>query len=389
MRRGLDSLGDRHEVGRCRLLANLAIFCAAAPDEHAVSHRVLREAEALAERLEQPKLTAAVLQARTVLQFCYMQLPEVVEVGRPAVAQRHELGELYDVCEISWEVLQAHLVRGQFRDFLELGTDLEAMSARVGNVNAYYVNRITRTYHCFITTGDLARSEAAARSDIEDAARVDWAWRSWSYATLGLARFYAGDWTMARSELDTAVRLHPESYWDGMVPSFVLVARAYAGEREALDPLHADRSRLLGIRDENPWRVWEQLVNVVESLAVLGDSKDAADLYPLVLNGIQKGVVVTWQLCLWQMVAGIAAASGEHWDAAQEHFETALRQAHDLPHKIAQPEVRRWYARMLLDRSAPGDHDKARTMLGEAVEVYEAIGMRRHLEIAREMLSGV
>ena len=73
------------------------------------------------------------------------------------------------------------------------------------------------------------------------------------------------------------------------------------------------------------------------------------------------------------------------WDASQEHFETALKQAHELPHKIAQPEVRRWYARMLLERNAVGDRDKAQTLLGEATEMYRTIGMPKHLEMAKEM----
>ena len=90
---------------------------------------------------------------------------------------------------------------------------------------------------------------------------------------------------------------------------------------------------------------------------------------------------------LWQMVAGIAAACGEQWDAAQEHFETALRQAHDLPHKIAQPEFRRWYAQMLLDRNAAGDRDKVRTLLGEAIAQYRTIGMPKHLAMAERMLT--
>ena len=89
---------------------------------------------------------------------------------------------------------------------------------------------------------------------------------------------------------------------------------------------------------------------------------------------------------LWQMVAGIAASCGQQWDVAQEHFETALRQADELPHKIAQPETRRWYAQMLLDRNTPGDRDKARTLLGEAVEMYRTIGMPKHLEMAERML---
>ena len=85
------------------------------------------------------------------------------------------------------------------------------------------------------------------------------------------------------------------------------------------------------------------------------------------------------------MVAGIAAGAGEQWDVAQAHFETALRQAHDLPHKTARPEVRRWYAQMLLDRNGAGDRDKARPLLGEATEMYQTIGMPKHLEMVEKM----
>ena len=137
--------------------------------------------------------------------------------------------------------------------------------------------------------------------------------------------------------------------------------------------------------DDNPYGIWEQLLNVVESLAMLGERRDAADLYPFVLKGTDTGVVVSVQLRLWQMAAGIAAASGEHWDAGQQHFETAMRQADELPHKIAQPEVRRWYAWMLVDRNGPGDCDTARGLLGEAAEMYQTIGMPKHLEMVTKM----
>ena len=77
--------------------------------------------------------------------------------------------------------------------------------------------------------------------------------------------------------------------------------------------------------------------------------------------------------------------AGGHADAAREHFEIALKQADELPHKIAQPEVRRWYSQMLLDRDTPGDRDKARTLLDEAVAMYQAIGMPRHLEMVNDL----
>jgi len=53
------------------------------------------------------------------------------------------------------------------------------------------------------------------------------------------------------------------------------------------------------------------------------------------------------------------------------------------------PDVRRWYARMLLDRDAPGDRDKARELLTEAIAMYRGIGMPKHVEMAETLLREV
>jgi hypothetical protein len=42
---------------------------------------------------------------------------------------------------------------------------------------------------------------------------------------------------------------------------------------------------------------------------------------------------------------------------------------------------------MLLDRTAPGDREKAQTLLRETLESYTRIGMRRHAQLTRELLS--
>ena len=82
----------------------------------------------------------------------------------------------------------------------------------------------------------------------------------------------------------------------------------------------------------------------------------------------------------------MAAGSGRQWEQAETHYQTALTQAHEIPFRSEQPEVRRWYAQMLMDRNATGDRDKARTMLTEAVEMYDQIGMPRHIEMAKDAL---
>jgi hypothetical protein len=76
-------------------------------------------------------------------------------------------------------------------------------------------------------------------------------------------------------------------------------------------------------------------------------------------------------------------------EKAEEHCEIALRQAHELAVVIEQPEARRWYARMLIDRNASGDRDKARQLLTEAIAMYRQIGMPKDVEMAEELMRGL
>jgi hypothetical protein len=41
---------------------------------------------------------------------------------------------------------------------------------------------------------------------------------------------------------------------------------------------------------------------------------------------------------------------------------------------------------MLLDRGAPGDREKARTLIRDALETYTQIGMPRHIEMTHALL---
>jgi len=134
----------------------------------------------------------------------------------------------------------------------------------------------------------------------------------------------------------------------------------------------------------------QMTVEAVEALALLGLGRGAYKLYPLVRDMITKDGNVVPLHCdrLLETAAGIAAAAGRQWDRAEEHFQTALQQADELPHRLEQPEVRRFYGEMLLARDAPGDGAKARELLHVAVTMYEALGMPRHLDMAQALLAG-
>lgn len=120
---------------------------------------------------------------------------------------------------------------------------------------------------------------------------------------------------------------------------------------------------------------------------MLGEHEEAARLYPLIEEAFPTGAVLCgYDGRLVHTLAGIAAAAGGRWATAEEHFEKAVAQAEELSHRIERPEVRRFYAQMLIERDAPGDRDRAGELLQESIDAYRAIGMPRHEEMAGALL---
>ncbi len=114
---------------------------------------------------------------------------------------------------------------------------------------------------------------------------------------------------------------------------------------------------------------------------MLGEHSQAGQLYPLVCELLGIGAVAFFFPLsrFTHTVAGIAAAAAHEWETAEDHFQTALQQAESFPYRLEQAEIRRFHAMMLVDRTAPGDREKAKTLLNEALETYTQIGMPCHI----------
>jgi hypothetical protein len=66
-----------------------------------------------------------------------------------------------------------------------------------------------------------------------------------------------------------------------------------------------------------------------------------------------------------------------------------LQRAESFPHILEQAEIRRFHAMMLMDRAASGDREQAQTLLSEALQSYERIGMPRHVDLTQTLLARV
>jgi hypothetical protein len=80
--------------------------------------------------------------------------------------------------------------------------------------------------------------------------------------------------------------------------------------------------------------------------------------------------------------AGLAATASENWNAAEHHFERGIAHAERIGHRFALPGARQSYAEMLIARSAPGDSERASSLLRHAMDEYRSMGMILMLERA-------
>ena len=126
---------------------------------------------------------------------------------------------------------------------------------------------------------------------------------------------------------------------------------AYAGDRDgALAILHENRTRLPLSGRYNTVGSWWMLALAIEGLVILGEHSQAGELYPLALELLDTGAVLfNHSFRFTQTIAGIAAAAASRWEAAEDHFQIAMRQAESLPYRLEITEINRFHAAMLLD----------------------------------------
>ena len=274
---------------------------------------------------------------------------------------------------------------GRFDEVDALRGELEPLAQRLGCYPALiFCHRAQLlTNLCRAADFDVLERDIARDFEINDA--FGGAWRGQSHTWHGLVHFWRGDWAAAGPEFAEGMRLDPDGPFDGWGKGLVFLHKAYIGDREtALAMLEDWRDALPCPGRPAQWGPWMMLTGVIEGLAILGQRDEAAGFYTVVAEAIEAGAVTVnyHDVRLLERLAGIAAAAGRHWEAAEAHFEAALSLAGDLPHRIEALESRRYYGQMLVERGDPDDKERARTMLAEAIEGYRLLGMARHAELA-------
>ena len=433
-RRGLAAVGDKESAERTALLASAGQSLSLG-GAYTASLSMISQAETMAESIGDQRLLGRVMTAKCWHHVAFQELEQLVESGKRGAALNRSVGNLWGLADALWhtQLGLAHL--GRVEEVVEISREVEDLASRVGHRGALILARRLRGEADLMIFGDVDAYEAVGRADLEACESAGLPWGSHSHAMLGLAAYWKGEWERAVEHSKSAVRSEPPGCFTGGGLGFSILFEAYRGDRASalsmlrgtegavslfLKPLQSlgrlgggrlrfmreftalqsfagekesvfatlrrQRGSLPSLGTANTLGSWSLLALAVEALAVLGEVREAAKLYPKVKAAGDRAVTGMWASHLIQRIAGISAAAGSRWRQAEEHYETALRQAHELPHVLEQPEVRRWYAQMLLDRDYPGDRDKARELLTEAIAMYRKIGMPKHVEMAEAML---
>jgi class 3 adenylate cyclase/tetratricopeptide (TPR) repeat protein len=395
-RRGLAALGERVSAERCRLLGNVGRTLSVS-GQYAAGSSMLAQSLAIAEEVGEQRLLGEILDHKTRHHFTHTQYPEAVDAGMRAAELLRSAGDLWNLADALWATQWSLLLLGRLDEAAKIGQELEPLAARLGHLFAVVIARAVRGFRELMLTGDIDAWQESHQDILELARSIGQGWVSNFHMYLGLGHFWRGQWEKALQDFQEAVKLERATFYAGAARGYLFLFKAYAGDSNgALAMLEQERQNLPRPGQANTMGAWSMLLAAIEGLTILGEREEAAKLYPLVAEAIDtRALLIELGVGLLQTVAGIAAAAGGQWEKAEEHYETALRQAHDLPFVIEQPEVRRWYARMLIDRARSGDpstgsgrdREKARQLLTEAITMYRRIGMPKHVEMAEEMLS--
>lgn len=388
-RRGLRGLEGRSSLDRCRILGMLGALVGAAGFQKE-SQAIVEEGMALADRLGDDFALGYALSGKTCYEFCYLAHPAASDAGLRSAELLRSGGDLSQAAmTLGWAVVSL-VHAGRWREAAEVVDELEPLAERLGSYPALVMSGRARAMRNFFEHGDVDELEAFAQRDLELNRTSGLGWGGMSLTWLGLVEFLRGRWAEALPLFRRGVQQEPPGVLDGTNSACLFEHLAYSGDTaEALALLEQWRGRLPQVGQPALWGAWQMLFSVIEGLAVLGEHEQAASYQSLLVDALRTGSVLGnyHDGRLLQRVAGIAAATGRRWKAAEGHFEAALRLADELPHRIEGLQTRRFYGWMLLHRERPGDHERAASLLAAAAAGYRSLGMARHADLSEALLA--
>ena len=386
-RRGLGALGPEASTDRCVLEGNCAWALGQAGELEEGDH-AFRQALAMADALQERRLRGEILSMRMWFFHHCGRGRDELEASREAVELLRPTGDIARAAEALAVVQMASVFVGHPQDVTLTEEETRTLAERLGLFAVRMVSRGSEPGRDWVTTPDLDAADVGNHEFLTVATRIGGGISFWAVASQAQAALWRGRLAEARTlAADASAHDQHATVYEGIGWGTLFLCECRLGHTAAAMALLDERPDGLpraGVL--NSFGRWWALFKVVEGLVTLGERDRAAALHPLMLEAIATGTVVALDTHhLLETVAGIAAAAGRQWDAAETHYQSALRLADEMPFVSEQAEARYWLARMLVDRDESDDRQRAQELLETALKVYKRIGMPWHIERAEEL----
>ena len=375
LERALAALGSDDSPSRVRLLGRLAagpLRDVSFPPERRRS--LSEEALGMARRIGEPGTLAYALAAHIAANHSPTFTSTQVALATELIDVAREASDMERAMEGHEHRAHALIELGELREAMP---DYAAMATIAQQLRQPSHDWIVGVYRALVALleGELAEAEkliATARTLGERA-------QSWGAAVshglqLCLLRRDQG----RLREVEQVVRRSVSEYptypiWRCLLAQMT-AELGYASEsRDVLGALASDGFGQLSFDEE--WLVSVALL--AEASKRLGDATHASILYELLLPYADRVAITVPEIAIGAVARylGLLAATGEHWDQAERHFENALAMNERIGARSWLARTQADYADLLVARARPGDSERARDLRNSAASTARALGM--------------
>lgn len=279
-------------------------------------------------------------------------------------------------------LVNAFRITGDFDELLAIVASNDAEARAIGHRGAQLAYQVASTIANFSRTGDSAVWVRAVEEAGEFADLGTWEVLRDLYQSIFL--YETDDPGAERCMVGAAERFGHGPWVDLWAGQEFLVSSAYNPPR-ARALLAAWNPRFPAPGEPSTIGVYAVLPAFFEGLMHIGELDRAAALRSVCDEALALGIV--WQWSSIQEVAARSATVSGDWRSAERHFTEAMATAERIGHVAAMADIRLHHAQMLIARSGAGDRDRSRTMLEEALPMFERGGRMRRVRECRESLA--
>ncbi len=370
--RVLARIGSTNPYQRCRLLAMSALTDAISGLYPQRALDKITEVLELQRVVGDPVLQRDTLAIQAHVAYEVLDLKTAAAVSRRVGAISRERGELSAAVNVEWMAGTAEAYWGRPAEGARVLRTLLPEAERVGHLPVGWLCRSfmpIERYHA----GDFTEARRLAEENRTFANSIRSPWVFFEDLMLGMIAHRTGRHDDAVAHMRSAVSAEPQTFWRGIPQAYLFYLLASAGDPSAMEVLNDPTLVVPAPPAVAAAGRWFAVPPVTRGLVLLGDRERAATLRAPLEAMVDAGVVIHYDLM--RTSAGIAAAAEGDWVGSERHHRAGVEQADTLDLKVAQPDAREWYARMLMERDASGDRAHAASLLEEAAVMRNALGM--------------